>query len=138
MPAPVASGGSESSGGPCIHWQAPPCHSQSSYFILRNINLLRHNIQILANMARTYGVAGARAAAGGADLRSLPLSERRKRLLAILPAKSPIAAHRLQRIGRYVGEFVLVQVNPSRHHEGGRISPFTQIETDDEPLGLAR
>src|SRR5215469_7663990 len=30
--------------------KAPPCHSQSSYFILRNINLLRHNIQILANM----------------------------------------------------------------------------------------
>jgi len=27
-----------------------PCHSPTSYFILRNINLLRHNIQILANM----------------------------------------------------------------------------------------
>src|SRR6516162_8987035 len=50
MPAPVASGGSESPGGPCTHWKAPPCHSPTSYFILRNINLLRHNIQILANM----------------------------------------------------------------------------------------
>ena len=50
MPAPVASGWSESPGGTCTHWKAPPCHSQSSYFILRNINLLRHNIQILANM----------------------------------------------------------------------------------------
>src|SRR6516162_8113264 len=26
MPAPVASGGSESPGGPCTHWKAPPCH----------------------------------------------------------------------------------------------------------------
>ena len=50
MPAPVASGGSESPGGACTNWKAPPCHSQSSYFILRNINLLRHNIQILTNM----------------------------------------------------------------------------------------
>src|SRR5215472_3774662 len=30
--------------------KAPPCHSPTSYFILRNINLLRHNIQILTNM----------------------------------------------------------------------------------------
>ena len=46
-------------------------------------------------MARTYGVAGARAAAGGADLRSWPLSERRKRLQAIWPAKSPIVSEAL-------------------------------------------
>ena len=26
MPAPVASGGSESPGGACTHWKAPPCH----------------------------------------------------------------------------------------------------------------
>src|SRR6516165_7678460 len=26
MPAPVASGESESPGGPCTHWKAPPCH----------------------------------------------------------------------------------------------------------------
>jgi len=26
MPAPVASGWSESPGGPCTHWKAPPCH----------------------------------------------------------------------------------------------------------------
>jgi len=26
MPAPVASGGSESPGGTCTHWKAPPCH----------------------------------------------------------------------------------------------------------------
>src|SRR5215471_10642826 len=26
MPAPVASGGSESPGGLCTHWKAPPCH----------------------------------------------------------------------------------------------------------------
>src|SRR6516165_6963061 len=26
MPAPVAAGGSESPGGPCTHWKAPPCH----------------------------------------------------------------------------------------------------------------
>src|SRR5215469_10708434 len=57
--------------------KAPPCHSPTSYLILLDINTLRNNIQILANMGRTYVVAGARAAAGGADdLRSLPLSER--------------------------------------------------------------
>src|SRR6201993_4005576 len=54
MPAPVASGGSESPGGACTHWKAPPCHSSTSYFILRNVNILRHNIQILANMARHH------------------------------------------------------------------------------------
>jgi hypothetical protein len=26
MPAPAASGWSESPGGPCTHWKAPPCH----------------------------------------------------------------------------------------------------------------
>jgi hypothetical protein len=26
MPAPVASGWSESPGGACTHWKAPPCH----------------------------------------------------------------------------------------------------------------
>src|SRR5712675_2563148 len=26
MPAPVASGWSESAGGACTHWKAPPCH----------------------------------------------------------------------------------------------------------------
>jgi hypothetical protein len=26
MTAPVASGGSESPGGACTHWKAPPCH----------------------------------------------------------------------------------------------------------------
>ena len=26
MTAPIASGGSESPGGPCTHWKAPPCH----------------------------------------------------------------------------------------------------------------
>jgi ABC-type glycerol-3-phosphate transport system substrate-binding protein len=26
MPAPVASGWSESPGGTCTHWKAPPCH----------------------------------------------------------------------------------------------------------------
>jgi len=31
--------------------KAPPCHSPTSYLILRNINILRHNIQILANIA---------------------------------------------------------------------------------------
>src|SRR5215472_4890598 len=31
--------------------KAPPCHSPTSYFILRILNILRHNIQILANMA---------------------------------------------------------------------------------------
>src|SRR6516225_7383817 len=63
MPAPVASGGSESPGGPCTHWKAPPCHSPTSYLLFRNISLLRHNIQILANIA-----PGARAAAGTEDV----------------------------------------------------------------------
>src|ERR1700720_1212355 len=26
MTAPIASGWSESPGGPCTHWKAPPCH----------------------------------------------------------------------------------------------------------------
>src|SRR5215472_16764997 len=30
MPAPVASGGSESPGGACTHWKAPPCHSNET------------------------------------------------------------------------------------------------------------
>ena len=51
MTAPIASGWSESPGGTCTHWKAPPCHSPTSYLILRNINILRHNIQILANIA---------------------------------------------------------------------------------------
>src|SRR6516164_8029561 len=57
MIAPIASGWSESPGGPCTHWKAPPCHGQTSYLILHNINILRNNIQILANIAGTYGVA---------------------------------------------------------------------------------
>jgi bifunctional non-homologous end joining protein LigD len=36
----------------------------------------------------------------GSDLRSLPLSERRKRLQAILPAKSPIVSEALFVTGR--------------------------------------
>jgi bifunctional non-homologous end joining protein LigD len=36
----------------------------------------------------------------GADLRSLPLGERRKRLKAILPAKSPIVSEALSVVGR--------------------------------------
>src|SRR6516225_4387950 len=51
MTAPIASGLSESPGGACTHWKAPPCHSPTSYLILPNINILRHNIQILANIA---------------------------------------------------------------------------------------
>ena len=50
MTAPIASGWSESPGGTCTHWKASPCHGQTSYLILLNINILRHNIQILANM----------------------------------------------------------------------------------------
>ena len=45
--------------------KAPPCHSPTSYLILRNINILRHNIHILANMAD-----GPRAAAGTEDVRT--------------------------------------------------------------------
>src|SRR5882762_8283660 len=38
MPAPVASGWSESPGGACTHWKAPPCHGahpQGNFFIPR-------------------------------------------------------------------------------------------------------
>jgi len=98
-----------------MHWKAPPCHSSTSYLILLNINILGHNIQILANMAGTYDVAGARAAAGGADLRSLPLCERRKRLQAILPAKSPIVSEALSVTGRGCELFELMGSN---HLEG--------------------
>jgi len=66
-------------------------------------------------MAGTYDVAGARAAAGGADLRSLPLSERRKRLQAILPAKSPIVSEALSVTGRGCELFELMGSN---HLEG--------------------
>src|SRR6516225_4081876 len=52
MTAPIASGWSESPGGTCTHWKAPPCHGQTPYLILLTINILRYNIQILANMAR--------------------------------------------------------------------------------------
>src|SRR6202040_3608919 len=31
MPAPVASGWSESPGGACTHWKAPPCHGAHPY-----------------------------------------------------------------------------------------------------------
>ena len=79
-------------------------------------------------MAGTYGVAGARAAAGGADLRSLPLSERRKRhntawlrqrgaegLQAILPAKSPIVSEALSITDRGCE---LIESMCSNHPEG--------------------
>jgi len=66
-------------------------------------------------MAGTYDVAGARAAAGGADLRSLPLCERRKRLQAILPAKSPIVSEALSVTGRGCELFELMGSN---HLEG--------------------
>ena len=66
-------------------------------------------------MAGTYRVAGARAAVGGADLRSLPLSERRKRLQAILPAKSPIVSEALSITGRGCELFELMCSN---HLEG--------------------
>jgi len=64
---------------------------------------------------QTYGIAGARAAAGGADLRSLPLSERRKRLQAIWPAKSPIVSEALSITGRGCELFELMCSN---HLEG--------------------
>ena len=35
MPAPVASGWSESPGGPCTHWKAPPCHGARGKAALR-------------------------------------------------------------------------------------------------------
>src|SRR6516164_263229 len=50
MPPPVASGGSDRRLGLAPTGKAPPCHSPTSYFILRILNILRHNIQILANM----------------------------------------------------------------------------------------
>src|SRR6516225_5873827 len=31
MTAPIASGGSESPGGPCTHWKAPPCHGAHQF-----------------------------------------------------------------------------------------------------------
>jgi hypothetical protein len=59
---------------------------QTSVFIRRNTN------------ARLCGLRYSVAA--GADLRSLPLSERRKRLQAILSAKSPIISEPLSVTGR--------------------------------------
>jgi hypothetical protein len=45
MPAPVASGWSESPGGACTHWKAPPCHGahplRTFGSVLRLILLLR-------------------------------------------------------------------------------------------------
>ena len=73
-------------------------------------------------MAGTYDVAGARAAAGGADLRSLPLSERRKRLQAILPAKSPIVSEALSVTGRELFELMC-----SDHLEGIAAKRLTDI-----------
>jgi len=70
----------------------------------------------------TFGVAGARAAAGGADLRSLPLSERRKRLQAILPAKSPIVSEALSVTGRELFELMC-----SDHLEGIAAKRLTDI-----------
>src|ERR1700751_5427087 len=35
MTAPIFSRWSESPGGPCTHWKAPPCHSPTSYFFFR-------------------------------------------------------------------------------------------------------
>src|SRR5215471_14560311 len=39
MPAPVASGWSESPGGPRTHWKAPPCHGARRFrpFVVFNI-----------------------------------------------------------------------------------------------------
>src|SRR6267378_43466 len=35
MPAPVASGWSESPGGACTHWKAPPCHGAHPFETFR-------------------------------------------------------------------------------------------------------
>src|SRR5437762_9145678 len=36
MTAPIASGWSESPGGPCTHWKAPPCHGAPPKLSLRH------------------------------------------------------------------------------------------------------
>ena len=103
------------SGWGCTHWKAPPCHGQTSLFNITKHQYLTAQYPNFGQYGRTSGIAGARAAAGGADLRSLPLSERRKRLQAILPAKSPIVSEALSVTGRGCELFELMGSN---HLEG--------------------
>jgi len=111
MPAPAASGWSDRRAGLAPAGKAPPCHGQTSLFNITKHQYLTAQYPNFGQYGRTYGIAGTRAAAGGADLRSLPLSERRKRLQAIWPAKSPIVSEALSITGRGCELFELMCSN---------------------------
>src|SRR6201987_4612550 len=55
MPAPVASGWSESPGGPCTHWKAPPCHGARGKRSFRN----RRNMDLSDVQPRQFAVSSA-------------------------------------------------------------------------------
>src|SRR6478736_6260073 len=48
MPAPVASGWSESPGGACTHWKAPPCHGARPRRSLNFANPILSEISVVA------------------------------------------------------------------------------------------
>src|SRR6516165_271169 len=51
MPTPVASGWSESPGGPCTHWKAPPCHGAHPQRALSLCNGNRSSCPIAGSLA---------------------------------------------------------------------------------------
>src|SRR5215467_4296741 len=84
MTAPIASGGSESPGGTCTHWKAPPCHGArrfqtsgprlergSSVTIREDANTVR-----LRNLMTDIGVTSGSTA--GATICRLPHGKRAK------------------------------------------------------------
>ena len=89
-----------SPGGACTRWKSAALSRPNVLFNITKHQYLTPQYPNFGQYGRTYGIAGTRAAAGGADLRSLPLSERRSRLQAIWPAKSPIVSEALSITGR--------------------------------------
>src|SRR5262249_12163130 len=72
MTAPIASGGSESPGGACTHWKAPPCHGArgKETFVKARVN---GEVAPQPIVRRTRGAGGAPAESGHlAALRCCP------------------------------------------------------------------
>src|SRR5438270_11931473 len=120
MPAPVASGWSESPGGTCTHWKAPPCHGAPPKVSLRQDDAIfggpRHPYRCAA-------AKGARRSAGQIGLEGLLLLRREMDDRAA----AQIADRRDRRGNRKPGGRRMRQHQLFRAHDQRRRTAFGQL-----------